>query len=563
LEVARQAVRRGAVSSARTALDRAARLARPRAELSVLVEEAQAHAAALAGDVDEAIRRAAVVLGALPPGEAALDRRARLHLTLARASLVAGRHDDAARHVTDALMLSTKATGADPALPATAEALAAHVAMADGRTEEAAALASSALERARHATAPAAACEALEVLGRIARSTDLAEAEHLFLDALAIASEHDLALWRARALHELGTIDLYTGRRSERFQAAREAAVEAGAVATIALCDLHLAVGGYAHWDLEGAVIAGRRCVDLSRRLGLNTLGMGLVHLATSLGLAGKLDEMEAVLAEASAFASDEVDVAAGIPGRARMALAVRRADIEGMRRALDEAMAVILRHPQIHFPYRGLWALVHTVEDPSGDGGARVRAEAHAPGGTGALFNDLCLELAQAVAMGREGHDEEATAAVNESAIERDITGAGEGWESLVLALVASAALRGGWGQGERWARMALADFDDRGMNELASWCRSMLRDAGRPVPRRGRGESSPPADLRALGVTSRESDVLAALASGATNNEIAARLHLSPRTVERHISNLLAKTGAADRHALARLSEAASAPM
>lgn len=43
--------------------------------------------------------------------------------------------------------------------------------------------------------------------------------------------------------------------------------------------------------------------------------------------------------------------------------------------------------------------------------------------------------------------------------------------------------------------------------------------------------------------------------LATGATNKEIAVRLHLSPRTVERHVSNLLVKTGAADRRGLRRL--------
>jgi DNA-binding NarL/FixJ family response regulator len=49
----------------------------------------------------------------------------------------------------------------------------------------------------------------------------------------------------------------------------------------------------------------------------------------------------------------------------------------------------------------------------------------------------------------------------------------------------------------------------------------------------------------LGAIGVTSREVEVLRLLADGLSNQEIAARLYLSPRTVERHIANLTAKIG------------------
>jgi DNA-binding NarL/FixJ family response regulator len=59
-------------------------------------------------------------------------------------------------------------------------------------------------------------------------------------------------------------------------------------------------------------------------------------------------------------------------------------------------------------------------------------------------------------------------------------------------------------------------------------------------------------PAALRAAGVTSREMDVLALVSTGMTNAEIAARLFLSPRTVETHVASLLAKLGAADRRQL-----------
>jgi DNA-binding CsgD family transcriptional regulator len=52
---------------------------------------------------------------------------------------------------------------------------------------------------------------------------------------------------------------------------------------------------------------------------------------------------------------------------------------------------------------------------------------------------------------------------------------------------------------------------------------------------------------------VTSREAEVLALLAEGLTNQEVGARLHVSPRTVEKHVAGLLAKTGCRRRAQLA----------
>lgn len=53
--------------------------------------------------------------------------------------------------------------------------------------------------------------------------------------------------------------------------------------------------------------------------------------------------------------------------------------------------------------------------------------------------------------------------------------------------------------------------------------------------------------------GVTEREAEVLAAVAEGLRNREIAGRLHISVRTVESHVAALLRKLSAADRAELA----------
>ena len=54
--------------------------------------------------------------------------------------------------------------------------------------------------------------------------------------------------------------------------------------------------------------------------------------------------------------------------------------------------------------------------------------------------------------------------------------------------------------------------------------------------------------------GISARESEVLDLLGSHLTNAEIARRLLISVRTVESHVSSLLAKLGATSRQELVR---------
>jgi predicted ATPase/DNA-binding CsgD family transcriptional regulator len=65
---------------------------------------------------------------------------------------------------------------------------------------------------------------------------------------------------------------------------------------------------------------------------------------------------------------------------------------------------------------------------------------------------------------------------------------------------------------------------------------------------------------ELSDAGVSAREAEVLAALGEHLTNAEIAARLYISVRTVESHVSSLLRKLGVGDRRALAQLAAAAA---
>jgi DNA-binding NarL/FixJ family response regulator len=58
--------------------------------------------------------------------------------------------------------------------------------------------------------------------------------------------------------------------------------------------------------------------------------------------------------------------------------------------------------------------------------------------------------------------------------------------------------------------------------------------------------------------GLTARESEVLRLLAAGRSNREIATELFIAPKTASVHVSNILAKLGAASRTEAAAIAHA-----
>jgi DNA-binding NarL/FixJ family response regulator len=95
---------------------------------------------------------------------------------------------------------------------------------------------------------------------------------------------------------------------------------------------------------------------------------------------------------------------------------------------------------------------------------------------------------------------------------------------------------------------RQALATFQDLGATATARLTRRRMRELGLrsiPIGARSATRSDP------LGLTRREREVLELICGGHTNAAIAARLVISPKTVDHHVTAVLAKLGTPTRSA------------
>jgi len=507
----------------------------------------EVQALALAGEVDRALASAAR-LDALPgagleQAETWADTRAGVREAVARALAARGDWEHAERRL-------VALRGPDE--PASTTALAALIALERGFLEDAEAWATRSLERS---TGGPEECQALEVLGRIARGHDLDRAQHRFRQCVAVAEARDLVVWRARALHEDATIEQLRTLSVEPLHLARQAAVDAGAPGLVSAVDFHLAAVLGVRFESEPALHVARGLLADAREQGATRLeAWAWVLIGQAHAVGGRRTHAEAATTQAMALAPQDAEiegVAIGV-GRALPAMLADQSQVAlgHWKSAVDALRRLPSMTP---LPPWYLWPVVATVADADGDGGARARAEAASSQLRVIPGVDAIRYLAEAVAAGRAGDAAEAEAAAASAAVRFGQMPAFVGWRHLAHRSVAADAMAAGWGDPAAWMTEAAAWFAAAGFTAPAAACRGLARRAGAPQRRRGRGDAQVPPHLERLGVTSREVDILLLVAEGLTNADIAARLYLSPRTVKGYVEQLLAKTGATNRTQLA----------
>jgi DNA-binding CsgD family transcriptional regulator/tetratricopeptide (TPR) repeat protein len=523
-----QALAWGALATATGTLRRAADLLegtpeRDRAELA-LVESL-----ALAGRVEEAAAAGGQLITRL--GTDSVELRTEVHLRLSQAAVAASRWQMARHHLGAARRLA----GASP--PAGVRArigvLDAEVAFAADDLDEARLLAEKVL--AAEDGTPDVRCHALELIGRSHRLRDLSAARSAFERALVTAETADLPLWRLRALHELGTIDLFDHAGVERLAEARAAAERLGAVSTVAILDLQLAAAYTCRWELDTCDDHAQTAVAAAERLGLNQVrAKALAVLAGSASMRADAEQAERYAAQAIAADPDD-RMLDGFRWASRGAVALLGDDAAAAAEPYGRGMAILAQLPNAEpAGLRALWPLLLAA---LGDRRAVAAIKEAYQLGVGAFrMNRSLLGYAEAVLAGRAGQQQRAS----ELAVASDAGFTNcEGWGDLARFCAAPAALAGRWGDPVRWLAAAEAGFDRRGLPRLAGRCRELVKEA-QPNP------------WASAGITDREADVLRLVAEGLTNKQIAARLNLSPRTVEKHVESLLRKTGAPSRTGL-----------
>lgn len=535
LECARRLIRRGLPLAAAAAAEVAAvRSHGPAAALACEVE-----ALALAGEVDRALA-AAARLDALAPAHP----DARVREAVARALTLRGDWDEAERHL---------APLRGPQESPSTTSLASLIALERGRAQDAETLATRALQRVE--TGPDA-CQATEVLGRIARGRDLHEAQGWFRRCVALADADGLALWRARALHEDATIEQLRTLDVDALGQARSAAIEAGVPGLVSSIDFHRAAVLGVRFESDAALAVARGLLADARTHGATRLeAWAWVLIAQAHAVGGHRSQADAAATEAIALAPDDAEIAgvAVVTGRALPALLADKTAAGARRWAAG--VDVLRRQPTLApLPPWYLWPILATVADLEGDGGARARAETASPQLRVTPGLDACRELALAVDAGRRADLADARTRAVTAAEQFAQIPAFAGWQHLAYRWVANDAIAAGWGDPATWMTQACEWFTEAGFSAPAAACRGLARRAGAPQRRRGRGESDVPAHLHRLGVTSREVDVLRLVAEGLTNSEIATRLYLSPRTIKGYVEQLLAKTGSGNRTQLAK---------
>ncbi|QNE19365.1 AAA family ATPase [Kribbella qitaiheensis] len=481
-----------------------------------------------------------------------LDSRkvAALHVRLAGVEHFAGRWSSASTHV--AVARSLLGPDADDSDLAPLDAMAAALELAKtspGRLKSAAQLATRAAEAAERAKLPAVAVEAWQLLGILSREHDLDQSIGYFRRARQVAAEHNMAVQQNLShIFQAGTMCLADGDVTE-LEHARQQALRIGAIPSAYEVDGALGQQAILRSEYEKAAEMIEACLTVTKRLKL-TRGAPyvLVTKAVLAGHQGRRTEMEAILSELATWgerASHELPLSYGL---ARTFCALLEENRELAESDMAQALAYDAQNPTtFHMAGKnGLGLLLGVL---AGRNGWPHFEAVSATAGSRMRWNRQFVQWAHAVLLGRDGRPEEADAKAAEAMETSSLYPMAR---HLGLRMVAEPAHADGWGEPVAWLRQAEDYFHIANVQPVASACRSLMRQLGATVSQRRTGTDQVPANLRQLGITTREYEVCRLLVDRIGNKSIASRLHISPRTVEKHVASLMTKTQQPDREAL-----------
>jgi DNA-binding CsgD family transcriptional regulator len=548
-EAGRRYLAQGAANSAVTLLDKAWDLlagadAAPRA----ITLESLLHALAEAGLVERAIASIRILddIGGLDP-----RRRAQLHTRLAWAATVAGRRDHGLAQLNAARTLLGHDAAAEDLAPI--DVVAAHLALdepGEKQLRTAEDMARRAATVAESVPLPVVACQAWQLAGLVTRSRDPDDGTACLERARSIAVRYDLPIWEIHALVKLGNDDALRDGGLERLAQARRQATAAGAVTARYIAEQSITL----YLVLNGDFGAAEKMIDIvlstATRLKLmETVQYLLLNRAILAGHQGRRREMDEALTEFRHWDGDaQPQYAPRVHGLARAFCALLEENRDRAVGELSEALRAEETNPTV-MQLSGRYGMHLLLRTLSGDADWAAYESVTASPASRFRWDRQFAAFARAVLLGRSGRHDEATSVIDEAVRVGEPYAMGR---HLGLRLVSEAAFEDGWGRPVDWLRTAEEYFHKADISPVASACRGLLRDTGvRVAQRRGGVDEIPPA-LRAVGVTAREYEVLLLLGDRLANREIAVRLHLSTRTVEKHVSSLITKTGRPNRIAL-----------
>lgn len=363
----------------------------------------------------------------------------------------------------------------------------------------------------------------------------------------ALAEEHNLPGWQFHARMHSALLQLENEGDGSLLRAVHSQAERLGMVGQALLLESNLWVERVplAEGSLEPVLAGLTGCLDQARRLrDVSMEWVALMGLVLAAGYRADRAALAEAMTRLEASGTSKMGMTAvGLASAICLAL-------EGRDR---EALATLqdLARQQLVGP-NGEGSLPYALLQLLGTMAGTIQPPEVATALETASRRRWCrqfLHAAAAVHAGRQGDRAKAEQHAKQARIAAEVYPV---TRHLIARLVAPAATADGWGNPIEDLRIAEAWFHDQGVAPAARSCRDVLRTLGASIPQRRGGTEAVPAELRTLGVTVREYEVGQLVADHLGNRAIGERLHISPRTVEKHIAALISKLAVPDRQAL-----------